>query len=138
VKWTHEGLSANPATLSRNDFVGRILHEETDATVNQIRANQALQHASPKVPATAFQNEYEAGYQTAVQHAEQAAAAQGRTLSAAEKTAAGENGGWQAVNHAFTSGTAITSNTNEPYTQYYGKFWDQYQAWLQQQQGNNP
>jgi len=138
VAYDQAGAHANPATLSRNDYIDQNLHEETDGTVAQIQGNQALQAGNPGAPATAAQAQYEAGYQSGVQQAAQTAAQQGRTLTPAEATAAGQQGGWQAVNNWFRSPSAQASTSGETYTQLYGRYWDEYQAWQQGQAGTNP
>jgi hypothetical protein len=56
-------------------------------------------------------------------------------LTPAEIDAAGKAGGTQAVNDAFTNGSVTTSTTGQPYTDFYGNYYDQYKAWQQAQQG---
>jgi hypothetical protein len=138
VAYDQAGAHANPATLGKGDYVNQNLKEETDGTVAQIQANQALQAGNPGAPATAAQAQYEAGYQSGVQQAAQTAAQQGRTLTPGEATAAGQQGGWQAVNNWFSSPSAQASTSGETYTQLYGRYWDEYQAWQQGQAGTNP
>lgn len=138
VRWAHGGHTANVALHGRTEYVNRMLREETDGTVNQIRANIELQRQGINVPDTTLQKEYIQGYHQAVHQANAQAYYQGRTLTSAEQNHAGHMGGAGAVNSAFHSGHIRTSNTNAPYPNYYADAWDQYHNWLKQQGGQHP
>jgi hypothetical protein len=109
VQWAHGGFSADVATMGKADFINATLREEADATTRQVYTNIHLQYNNPhlNLPDTALQHQFMAGY-----------------------NAAGDAGARQAVYDEFQSGRVKTSNTQAPYTEYYGAAWDAYQAWM--------
>lgn len=130
VRWEREGRRADITRLGRADYVNRMVGEETDSAVNQIRATMALQRGGMKIPDDPLQGHYVSGYRNAVQHAATLAHNEGRTLTAAEREYAGDLGGRGAVYAGFHNGDVRGSVTNTPYPEYYGSGWDNYQAWL--------
>lgn len=105
--------------LSRADFIDQALDEEAHGTVLQIQENEQLQAKRGKdhVPDTILQNEYDTAYDDAV-------AAAGGNLTAAQKRQIGERAGEARVKQAFEDGEVVQSTDGRKYTDAYGEEWD--------------
>jgi hypothetical protein len=109
--------------LSRRTFVDRMLREEVRASVREIRAEAQLEaeHADdPDVLAAPNAWLYREAGNAAIQQARR----DDRLLTPQELNKIGREAGAEAVLEAYRNGDARTSNTNQPYTEYYGRYWD--------------
>lgn len=112
AKWKNEGKSANIATQSRSDYVNNMLKEEAEGTSKQIESSKELRSKGHNTPQQPLESNYDAAYNQAIQN--------GKSVQEAKKA------GRQAVQDAFNKGQVTTSNTHQPYPEYYGKSWDKY------------
>lgn len=122
----HAGLTPDVMALDRDTYVNTLLAEETEGTVQAIEAKHEIEKSSggifrkPKKMKATFASEdlFWKKYNEAKE-------AQPKGASTEKKNAAARKAGWDAIRAAFGDGTIITSNTLQPYTEYYGDFWDQ-------------
>jgi len=119
----HENTDADIATQSRADFVNTELNEETEGVIRSIEArNELIDAGHNNVSATNYplQNEYQQAYNQGVADARAA----DPNISDADAAVAGQQAGRQRVRDGFNNGEVQTSNTNQPYPDYYGSAWD--------------
>lgn len=127
AEYSHTNKTANTgaeiAKLSKDDYVKKMLDEETEATALQIELKidlaaipgQSLAGATEQAGEKSYKKGYKAEYDKAK--------AAGKTD--AEAIEAGKKGGRALVRKDFQEGlTIVTSNTHEAYAVYYGKAWD--------------
>ncbi|MBO3095977.1 DUF6782 family putative metallopeptidase [Cellulomonas dongxiuzhuiae] len=95
---------------SRDDYVNGMLDEETRGVVEEILAARELEDAGVKMPTDVSDDTYWDAYDAAVKA--------GRTGAQAR------DAGFAAVRNLFLDGTYVTSNTGDPYDDYYGDAWD--------------
>jgi len=111
------------AKLSKEDYVKKMLDEETEATALQIELKIDLE-AIPGQSLTgatgqAGEKSYRKGYKEEFDKAKAA------SKTDAEAKEAGKKGGRVLVRKDFQEGlTIVTSTTGEAYSVYYGKAWD--------------
>ncbi|UZN04726.1 DUF6782 family putative metallopeptidase [Cellulomonas sp. S1-8] len=106
-----EGTSADIDADSRDDYVNGMLDEETQGVVEEIRAARELQDAGVTMPTDVSDTTYWDAYDQAV--------ADGGDEQQARDAA------FAAVRNLFLDGTFVTSNTGDPYDDYYGDAWDE-------------
>jgi hypothetical protein len=119
----HEGNAANIRTQNRNDYVNTQLNEETEGVIRSIEARDELINSGHNnVTPTQYplQNQYQQAYNQAVTDARAA----NPNISDEDAAAAGRTAGRQRVRDGFNNGEVQTSNTNQPYPDYYGNAWD--------------
>jgi type VI secretion system Vgr family protein len=118
---SHEGTSADINTANRADYVDGELREEAhgDALANQA-ADELAASGNPQTTPPPNQAEYHTGYQEGVDAARRA----NPNATPEELDAAGRQSGEQRVLDNYRSGRVTTSNTNQPYPDYYGNAWD--------------
>ncbi len=95
---------------SRDDYVGSLIAQETDGTVQQILADREFDDVGHDLGTQPGETEYWAAHDQAI--------ADGKS-----ETEAGQ-AGYDAVHELFTSGGFVTSTTGESYPDYYGGAWD--------------
>jgi hypothetical protein len=117
----HKGLTANTAanikSLSRNDYIDRMIKEEAEGVVKSIESKMEL--ATTTVNTTGLSYPLETEYTTAYT----AAKAAGKSEADAREA------GKQEVINGFHAGKVLTSTKNdagvqETYPVFYGKAWD--------------
>lgn len=104
------GESPDIDSDSRDDYVNGMLDEETRGVVEEIIAARELQDAGVDMPTDVSDDVYWEAFDAAV--------ADGRTRQQARDAA------FAAVRNLFLDGTFVTSNTGDPYDEYYGDAWD--------------
>lgn len=107
---TVNGESADANNQSRNDYVTTAVNEEVDGTVEQIQAAQELRVAGYTIAQQPAEAAYTTAYNQAIQN--------GQTRAQAERA------GRDAVRDEFYNGNIVTSTTGDPYSDYYGDYWD--------------
>jgi hypothetical protein len=127
AEYSHSGKTANTGalivSLSKEDYVKKMLDEETEATALQIELKIDLE-AIPGQSLTgateqAGEKSYRKGYKEEFDKAKAA------SKTDAEAKEAGKKGGRVLVRKDFQEGlTIVTSTTGEAYSVYYGKAWD--------------
>lgn len=119
--YANTGLSVNTydqaTSMSREDWVGGMLDEETASVVLEIVAASEFNDAGHNVTQGQAQRYWDA-YDQARQNALDSG------LSQAEADAAGRDAGFQVIRQMFVDGTFVTSTTNQTYEDYYGSYWD--------------
>jgi hypothetical protein len=120
---THQTATRSADSLSRRTYIDRMLREEARACVRAIRAELELEAAHADNPNTA--SELAWTYREASRAAIEFARRTDRLLTPDELQKIGREAGAEAVLDAFRSGDVRTSTTNQPYTVYYGRAWDQ-------------
>ncbi len=118
----NEGTSGDIDNMGRDEYVDEMLQEEVDGTVRSIEARNELAENGTDVSGAHFPLENE--YQTAHDQAVADARAADPNISDADAEAAGRAAGRQRVQDGFDNGEVVTSNTNDPYRDYYGNSWD--------------
>jgi hypothetical protein len=116
---------AEPITMSREDYIARMIEEEVVGTVLPIEMAKELAKAGHPVIATfPLEREYYAAYTKATQDLQQA----NPNATPAELDSAGRQAGFEAVKAGFENGTVISSvrsnGTFETYPDFYGHRWD--------------
>ena len=119
----HEGNKADLKSESRQTYVNLKLREEAEGMVASIQVKMelektGLQAANVTLP---LEDHYRQAYQATVGQARLSEA----SLSERQLEATGRTAGQQALYEAFASGEVKTSNTYEPYPEYYGRDWDE-------------
>jgi hypothetical protein len=116
-------------TTERQAYIDASIDEEVTGQIAAIKNNQQLQRArgdNPPVPNHRLQQDYEAGYTSAIRLANRQRAQKGQPpLTEDEARRAGEAGGRRQVRNAFVNGEVLTSTSRETYPKFYGKAWDE-------------
>ncbi len=125
AKYDHEKKTANLSigTLSREEYIKKMVEEEAEGTVKSIEAKIELEGGGKVDVSNAtfpLEKEYRAAYKAALD----AAKAKDPTGDAAAAKAAARIAGKDRVTEGFMKGEVVTSNTNAPYSDYYGQAWD--------------
>jgi hypothetical protein len=117
----NERTEADVTNPNRAAYVDSELREEAhgDALANQ-SARELRDDGVPLTNSAQNQAAYDRGYQKGVDDARAA----DPHLSPQDADAAGRRAGEQAVLDDYRAGRVKTSNTNQPYPQYYGNRWD--------------
>jgi type VI secretion system secreted protein VgrG len=119
----NENRDADIENQNRDDYVNTQLTEETEGVIRSIEARDELidaGHDSASATNYPLQDEYHDAYNQAVTDARAA----NPNLTDAEAAEIGRAAGRQRVHDGFTNGEVQTSNTHEPYPDYYGGAWD--------------
>lgn len=118
-----EGKKADIRSESRQSYIDKKLREEAEGMVASIRVKMELEEIG--VDVTGITLPLENSYRQAYQEAAKEAGLSAPSLSPQQLDSIGMAAGEQALFGAFASGEITTSNTHEPYTDYYGKAWDE-------------
>ena len=105
-----DGSSPDIMRDSRDDYVEGMLDEEARGVVEEILAARELEKAGVTMPTDISDDTYWDAYETAKKA--------GRNEKQARDAA------FAAVRNLFLDGTFVTSNTGDPYDEYYGDAWD--------------
>jgi hypothetical protein len=125
LRYHDQGLTAgSPKAHSREEYVKLKLDEEAAATLKEIEWVGQERARGRALPPVRGEAEYMKGYRSAVHSAAERARRQGRTLTAEERDDVGRVGGERALLIEFYENLR-TSNTGEPYKDYYGRYWDE-------------
>lgn len=119
----YEGKKADLRSESRQSYIDKKLKEEAEGMVASIRVKIELEEIGADV--TDIILPLEDTYRQAYQEAAYRAGLSAPSLSPQELDVIGIAAGEQALFDAFASGEIRTSNTHEPYTDYYGDAWDE-------------
>lgn len=109
-----EGTSPDRTATTRDEYVQRMIDEETRAVVDEITLSRALQDAGTPTSTEQADINYWKAYDAAV--------------AAGQDEQAAQAAGSAAVREMFTSGWFRTSTTKQPYVEYYGEQWDKGQG----------
>jgi hypothetical protein len=118
---TLDGTKPDPKKDTRDDYVRKMLEEETRGTVDSIKTKNELIAAGVAITAT---YPYEGKYNKAYASASEALLKSNPKATPAELKAAGDKAGHDAVLKKFVDGEAKGSKSKIPYTEIYGKRWD--------------
>ena len=122
ARYRHEGLTADIKSLGRQEYIRKMVEEETEGVVKSIEGKIELEGTTIDVSKTSYPLEKE--YREAYKKAVDAAKAKNPELSAEELKKLGRKAGKERVIKGFMDGEVRTSNTKESYPDYYGKAWD--------------
>jgi hypothetical protein len=119
----NEGKSADIDSESRQAYIDLKIQEEVEGMVASFMVRMELRRIGVDVAETNFPMEdtFHQAYQAATEQAGQ----MDSSLRAQELEAIGQAAGAQALFDAFSSGKIRTSNTHEPYTEYFATRWDE-------------
>jgi len=118
---TKSGTTGKPKTDKREDYVKKMVEEESVGTVKSIQAKNELVAQGEKISDTfPLESQYNKSYAKGAEDYKKA----NPDAAAADIDTAGQKAGLDAVRKGFNEGTVVTSNTNEKYPDYYGKDWD--------------
>jgi hypothetical protein len=122
ARYHHEGLSADVKSLSREEYVKKMVEEEAEGVIKSIEAKIELEGTTIDVSGTSYplETEYRQAYKAAVD----AAKLKDPTTSEEDLKRIGREAGKKRVTKGFMDGEVRTSNTKETYPDYYGKYWD--------------
>ena len=127
ARYFHEGIGADAASQTREEYVNGMVEEEAEGTVRSIETKIELEGTDIDVSGTTFPLETE--YRQAHRAAVDAARAEDPERSDADLQRIGRAAGKQRVTQGFTNGEVVTSTTpQKPYPQYYGEYWDEVHA----------
>jgi Flp pilus assembly pilin Flp len=120
-----DGKTADPTTLSRDEYVARMIEEEVAGTVLPIEFKKALAQAGTPIAATfPLEAEYDAAYAQAVQDLKNA----NPSATPSELDKAGRDAGAAAVKNGFETGkvtaSVLANGKVVTYPEYYGMEWD--------------
>ncbi|MGW8181516.1 MAG: hypothetical protein ACWGQW_22535, partial [bacterium] len=119
----NEGKSADIESESRQAYIDLKIREEVEGMMASFLVKMELEHIGVDVAETDFPMEiiFYRAYQAAIEQAGQ----MDSSLSAQELEATAQAAGAQALFDAFSSDRIRTSNTHEPYTDYFAARWDE-------------
>ena len=120
---TLDGTKPDPKKDTRDDYVRKMLAEETRGTVDSIRTKHELVAAGVAITAT---YPYESTYNKAYTAATEALKKADPAATADALKAAGDKAGHDAVLKKFVDGEAKGSGSGKPYTEIYGSRWDKH------------
>ncbi|HEY9609168.1 eCIS core domain-containing protein [Allocoleopsis sp.] len=129
ARYHHEGLSADVTSLSREDYVKKMVEEEAEGTVKSIEAKIELEGTKIDVSKASFplEKEYRKAYKASIDAAKAKLPKRGligTMIDEAKLLIAARIAGKERVIKGFMDGEVVTSNTKEAYSKYYGKYWD--------------
>ena len=129
ARYHHEGLSADVTSLSREDYVKKMVEEEAEGTVKSIEAKIELEGTKIDVSKASFplEKEYRKAYKASIDAAKAKLPKRGligTMIDEARLLVAARIAGKERVIKGFMDGEVVTSNTKESYSKYYGKYWD--------------
>ncbi len=110
AQYTQEGRHADVDNPDKDAYVTGAVDEEIDGTVQQILAAKEFRNAGATLGNQPGESEYNAAYQQVMRNGGSQAEAQ--------------QAGYQAVRDEFYNGGIVTSNTHQPYPEYYGDGWE--------------
>jgi len=116
--WDEEGRSAEAQSMDKDDYVSLAIQEEAEGVWLEVVYAKERREAGQDVEPDIAEDRYDDAYQPAYD----AAIASGQTPSQAH--AAADQTGLDAIEQMFYDGTYVTSNTGDPYDDYYGDFWE--------------
>lgn len=116
--WDTENRSADAGSMTKDAYVGLAIEEEAEGVWLEVVYAKERRDAGQTVTASGAEERYDGAYQTAYD----AAIASGE--SAASAHAAGNQAGRDAIEQMFYDGSFVTSNTGDPYSDYYGDYWE--------------
>lgn len=116
--WDKEGRHADASSMSKDDYVSLAIEEEAEGVWLEVVYAKERRDAGETVSADSAEQRYDGAYQTAYD----AAIASGDSVASAH--AAGDRAGRDAIEQMFYDGTYVTSNTGDPYSDYYGDYWE--------------
>jgi hypothetical protein len=119
----HEGTKADIKAETRETYVAKKLMEEAAGMAISVRIKMELEVANLSMAGVTLP--LESQYRDAFQAAVERTRAGGTNLSEVELRAIGHQAGTQALYDAFASGEVKTSNTYEPYPEYYARDWEE-------------
>jgi len=130
AKYDHQKISADVKSLSRNEYVKKMVEEEAEGTVKSIEAKIELEGTKIDVSKASFPLEQK--YREVYKAAADAARAKlpkhrgliGTMIDEERLKEVGRKAGNERVIKGFMDEEVVTSNTKESYPNYYGKFWD--------------
>jgi hypothetical protein len=127
ARYFHEGIGADAASMTREEYVNGMVEEESEGTVRSIETKIELEGTDIDVSGTTFPLETE--YRQAHRAAVDAARAEDEERSDEELQRIGRDAGKRRVTQGFMNGEVVTSTTpQKPYPQYYGEIWDEVHA----------
>lgn len=120
-----DGKTADPTTMSRDEYIAKMIEEEVAGTVLPIEFKRALAEAGTPIAATfPLEAEYDAAYAQAVQDLKNA----NPSATPAELDKAGRDAGAAAVKDGFETGkvtaSVLANGKVVTYPEYYGMAWD--------------
>ena len=118
----HEGNKADFKSESRQAYVNLKLQEEAEGMIASILVKMELEKIGLHIADITLPLENQ--YRTAYQVASDRARLSNTSLRGDQLDSIGRMAGQQAMYEAFASGEVKTSNTYEPYPDYYGRDWD--------------
>ncbi|MEQ8755500.1 MAG: DUF4157 domain-containing protein [Coleofasciculus sp. G1-WW12-02] len=122
AKYHHQKLSADVSSLSREEYVKKMVEEEAEGTVKSIEAKIELEGTDIDVSKASFPLETE--YREAFKAAVDSEKTKNIDVGEEKLKTVGREAGKKRVTQGFMNGEVVTSNTGESYPDYYGKYWD--------------
>lgn len=124
----HEGRKVHRKSASRQEYIDRMLWEESEGMAVSIQVKMELEANGVDVAdiSLPLENDYHQAYQEAVDLARESAL----SLSDGLVDAIGKDAGVQALFDAHLRGETRTANTHEPCIDYYGRLWDEAHPFL--------
>lgn len=119
----HEGTKADIKSESRESYVAKKLMEESIGMALSVQIKLELEAANFSMVGLTLP--LETRYRKAFQAAVDRTRAEETNPSEVELQAIGHQAGTKAIYDAFASGTVKTSNTYEPYPEYYARDWEE-------------
>ena len=119
----HEGTKADLKSESRDSYVAKKLMEEAVGMAISVQIKMELEAADLSMAGLTLplESQYREAFQAAVERAQ----AEGTNPNEAALRAIGHEAGTLAIYNAFASGKVKTSNTYEPYPEYYARDWEE-------------
>jgi hypothetical protein len=122
AKTHNEKTTPDVQSLSRQDYVNKMLEEEAEGTVRSIEGKMQLEGTKTKVRGAVFPLESE--YRTAFKAAADKAKVDDPKIVQDELNRIGRDAGKKRVLDGFKNGEVVVSGSTQPYPDYYGKEWD--------------
>jgi hypothetical protein len=130
ARYDKEGITGKVKDQSRDDYVNQMVEEEAEGTVKSIEAKIELEGGGTvDVSKASFplEKQYRLAHNAKIKEEEAKFPGKERSEVDAIKLflpGIARNAGKNRVIKGFMDGDVVTSNTKEPYKDYYGKYWD--------------
>jgi hypothetical protein len=130
ARYDKEGITGKAKDQSRDDYVKQMVEEEAEGTVKSIEAKIELEGGGTVDVSKAFfplEKQYRQAYNARIKEEEAKFPGKEKSVVGVIKLllpGLARDAGKKRVIKGFMDGEVVTSNTNKPYKDYYGEYWD--------------
>ncbi len=133
ARFRSEGLTPDPMSVTRDEYVAMRIEEEAEGQANAIQAKIELE--AMQIDVSEARPWFETQYRTAYEDAVQGRRTNSKTSEAELRQVGWEMGKIELI-EGFTEGEAVASNGELQYSEIYGTEWDTFAAYKATQAGS--